>query len=98
MVKYGSWDGSWVVPGITPPGPPLVPTTPGTPPPPHIAGPGMVQLPHGYYGGANSAVGLKSVAQLSLCGHFSGFQGITEGYNLATAGNPNDHKYISGTD
>ena len=46
----------------------------------------------------NSAVGLKSVAQLLLSAHFSGFQGITEGYPVATAGNPNDHKYILRTE
>ena len=42
-------------------------------------------------------VGLILVAQLSLYVHFSGFQGITEGYNLCTAGNPNDHNDIPGT-
>ena len=42
------------------------------------------------------AVGLISVHQLSLDGHFSGFEGITEVYNLLTVGNPNDHKYILG--
>ena len=49
-------------------------------------------------GGVNSAVGLKSVAQLSLDDHFSGFRDMTEGYNLVYAGNPNDHKYIPGND
>ena len=42
------------------------------------------------------AVGLKSVAQLTLSSHFSGFQGITEVYNLVYAGIPNDHKLIPG--
>ena len=60
--------------------------------------PGMVQLPHGYYGGLNIAVGLKSVDQLTLDVHFSGFLGMTEVYNLRNAGDPNDHKYIPGTD
>ena len=46
----------------------------------------------------NSAVGLKSVDQLPLSTRFSGFQGITEVYNLATAGIPNDHSYIPGFD
>ena len=43
-------------------------------------------------------VGLISVAQLSLFVHFSGFWGITEGYNLVKAGNPNDHFVIPGTE
>ena len=60
--------------------------------------PGMVQLPHGYYGGVNMVVGLISVMQLSLSVEFSGFQGITEVYNLANAGNPDDHKYIPGNE
>ena len=38
------------------------------------------------------AVGLRSVDQLSLYVHFSEIQGITEGYNLEIAGNPNNHK------
>ena len=42
--------------------------------------------------GLNIVVGLKSVAQLTLGVHFSGFQGMTEVYNLYIAGNPNDHK------
>ena len=41
-------------------------------------------------------VGLKSVDQLPLYLYFSGFQGITEVYNLALAGNPNDHNLIPG--
>ena len=48
--------------------------------------------------GGKVGVGLKSVAQLSLYTHFSGFQGITEVYNLGVAGNPNDHNVICGTD
>ena len=39
----------------------------------------------------NSAVGLRSVDQLSLGTRFSGFQGITEVYNVPVAGIPNDH-------
>ena len=42
----------------------------------------------------NSAVGLKSVDQLSLRLYISGFLGMTEVYNLSVAGNPNDHKLI----
>ena len=43
-------------------------------------------------------VGLKSVHQLTLGVHFSGFQGITEGYNVEIAGNPDDHNDIPGFD
>ena len=43
------------------------------------------------------AVGLKSVAQLTLCLQISGFQGITEVYNLALAGKTNNHLFIPGT-
>ena len=46
------------------------------------------------YTESNSAVGLRSVAQLSLYAQFSGFQGMTEGYNVRIIDNPNDHKYI----
>ena len=42
-------------------------------------------------------VGLISVRQLSLDDQISGFQGITELYNLLVAGNPNDHFVIPGT-
>ena len=98
MVKYGSWDGVWVVPGIALPGTHLIPTTPGTPPPHRAVPPGTVQLPHGSYGGVNIAVGLKSVGQLSLYVHFSGFLRFTEVYNLRIAGNANDHFVIPGTE
>ena len=47
---------------------------------------------------SNSAVGLKSVAQLTLSVHFSENQGMTEVYNLVKADNPNDHNVIPGTD
>ena len=43
-------------------------------------------------------VGLISVGQLSLEGQISGFQTITEVYNLSEIGNPNDHKYIPGNE
>ena len=46
--------------------------------------------------GLNSAVGLRSVAQLTLVGHFSGSRGMTEVYNLVVAGNANDHNVIPG--
>ena len=75
--------------------PPTGPHTPGTPsqhPPARChCRTGMSQEP-------NSAVGLYSVDQLSLYAHFSGFWGMTEAYNLAIAGNPNDHNLITGTE
>ena len=43
-------------------------------------------------------VGLKSVAQLSLGSHISDIRGMTEVYNLANAGNPDDHYVILGND
>ena len=39
-------------------------------------------------------VGLKSVAQLPLDDHISGFQGMTEGYNLLRIGRINNHFLI----
>ena len=48
--------------------------------------------------GYNMAVGLISVGQLTLEGHFSGSRGITEVYNVVKAGNANDHNVIPGTD
>ena len=44
------------------------------------------------------AVGLKSVDQLSLDELFSGFQGMTEVYNLSEIGRINNHYYIPGFD
>ena len=67
---------------------------PGTPPPTH---------PHVYipvHGSAvrHMAVGLKSVAQLTLGLYISDFRGITEVYNLVKAGIPNDHIFIPGNE
>ena len=52
---------------------------------------------HGAYGRVNMVVGLISVARLSLWVHFSGFQGITERYNLLRIGRINNHYVILGT-
>ena len=41
------------------------------------------------------AVGLKSVAQLSLSARISGFLGMTEVYNLVKVGRINNHFVIS---
>ena len=92
-MKYGSWDGSGWVPGIALPTPTQPYPTPGTPPPTHRMVTGLLGLAVPTKG----VVGLKSVAQLTLRAHFSGFQGITEGYNLLVAGNPNDHNSIPRT-
>ena len=59
--------------------------------------PGMVMVLHAVYGQRDMVVGLKSVAQLTLYVQISGFRGITEVYNLALTGNPDDHKCIPGT-
>ena len=44
------------------------------------------------------AVELKSVAQLSLDAHISGFGTITEVYNLSDIGRINNHFVIPGSD
>ena len=70
----------------TPPGP-SYPHTPGTPSRHRHYRVMTSLLPHGHAGQRNSAVGLKSVDQLTLVVLFSGLRGMTEVYNLATAGN-----------
>ena len=59
---------------------------------------GMTGWCSGHAGQRNMVVGLRSVAQLSLDARFSGFRGMTEVYNLCTAGNPNDHYCIPGNE
>ena len=58
----------------------------------------VYRAPHRPYHEVKEAVGLKSVAQLSLSAQFSDIRGITEVYNLANAGDPNDHKAIPGNE
>ena len=72
------------------PHPGYTPAHPGVPGParPGFAGPGTL---------SQEAVGLKSVDQLSLSVLFSGFRGITEGYNLLRIGRITNHLYIPGT-
>ena len=82
MTKYGVLEGVLVVPRYSPPGPPQSSTTPGTPPLPHLGTPWHVTVPRGHVPAKNSAVGLKSVAQLTLSTLFSDIRGITEVYNL----------------
>ena len=91
MTKYGSWDG-WVVgTGIAPSRPTPVLHHPGYTPS-HARGgyPVTAVMP----AELNSAVGLISVAQLSLYTEISGFQGFTEVYNLLRIGRINNHKCI----
>ena len=97
-VKYGSWDGSRVVYRYSPPGHPPGLHHPGYTPAQARRSIRCGTAVHGYVGGANSAVGLKSVDQLSLGTQISDIRDMTEVYNVATAGNPNDHKYILGND
>ena len=96
-VKYGSWDGWVVVPGIAPPRPTQSPT-PGTPLPTMPAVSMTSVLPRGTCRELNSAVGLKSVVQLSLDDRFSGFLSITEVYNLSGIDRINNHSVIPGFD
>ena len=97
MVNTGSWDGSWVVPGIALQAHPSPPTTPGTPPPTTAAD--VIHAPTAVlYGGVNMAVGLISVGQLSLDSRFSRSRGMTEVYNLVEIDIINNHSVIPGTD
>ena len=92
MSKYGSWDG-WVGTRYS--------TLPAHP---HPTLPRVHPSPYPYRCtdvGVRTeqpevVVGLKSVAQLTLDSQISGFQGITEVYNLRIADNPNDHFFIPG--
>ena len=86
----------WVLGGYrySPPSPTHPYPYPGYTPPPLQCH----HLLHGCYRQEEYGRGLKSVQQLTLGVHFSGFQGITEGYNLVKAGNADDHKLIPGFD
>ena len=89
----GPVGGYWWVPGIALPAPPLVPY-------PGYTSPSRMSTALGVSGsshGVNMVVGLRSVHQLTLGTHFSGFRGITEGYNLVILGNPNVQNLIPGT-
>ena len=91
MTKYGVLGMAWWGTGIALPTTHPVRTTPGTPsrhPAPRY-GYGYCS-PRAKYG-----CGLKSVAQLSLDAQFSGFQGITEVYNLVRIDRINNHFVIS---
>ena len=98
MTKYGSWEGHWVVPGIVPLQDHPARTTPGTPPLPARHPVLMRAVTAVPYTRLNSAMGLKSVQQLTLSDQISGFQGLTEVYNLINIGRINNHFTIPGTE
>ena len=84
------------LPGTHPASP--SPTTPGTPSPYRTP---EHQVRYGgavTYGGVNSAVGLKSVGQLSLSVQISGFHKMTEVYNLVEIRRINNHFHIPGNE
>ena len=72
------------------------PHHPGYTPPGTIPKVYMLPAAAVVYRGLNIAVGLKSVAQLTLRTHISGFQGMTEVYNLLYVGRINNHFLIPG--
>ena len=73
-----------------------VPTYPGYTPPPTTAA-DVIHAPTAVlYGGVNSAVGLRSVGQLSLSARFSGSKGMTEVYNLVEIDRITNHLGIPG--
>ena len=91
--KYGSWEATGWVPGIAPSRP-----TPATPPRVHLPLPVLMHaVTQRSAASYKVVVGLRSVDQLTLRARFSDILGITEGYNLAIAGNPNDHFLIPST-
>ena len=94
MTKYGYLGGWVVVPGIALPATHHHTPTPGTPLPTRLG----VTVTAGSVQRSIVAVGLISVRQLTLRLLFSGFLGITEGYNLAIVGRINNHFLIPGTE
>ena len=72
------------------------------PPHPHYPGytlpptPPRHPCPHRPYPRLKDAVGLRSVAQLTLSAQISGSRGMTEVYNLSIAGITNNHLSIPG--
>ena len=76
----------------TPPGPPVLP-----PPRVHPSLPCTASaVPGAALEQENSAVGLKSVRQLSLSVHISDIEPFTEVYNLVEIGRINNHNDIPG--
>ena len=93
MTKYGSWEvwglGTGIAPLRDPPSP-----HPGYTPP-HATRQQCTR--EQLHPGLKEAVGLKSVDQLTLCVVFSGFEGMTEVYNLIRIGRINNQFTIPGT-
>ena len=84
-----AWLGTGIAPPRYPPGP--------TPPRVHPSGTGCTPGPTSVlYPEYEGAVGLISVDQLTLSLGFSGFQGMTEVYNLFKIGRINNHYDIRG--
>ena len=82
----------WVGTGIAPPATPSPPLPRVHPPTRHrYMAPSRTR--HGVH---NMVVGLRSVAQLTLEVDISGSRGITEVYNLLTAGIISNHYLIPG--
>ena len=86
-VKYGYLGGSWVVPGSTPSQDHPRPHHPGYTSPPTAVRHRYTECSPQLVPRTNSAVGLKSVEQLSLCPLFSDLRTMTEVYNLVRIGN-----------
>ena len=94
MVKYGSWEGTWVVPGIAHP-----PSHPGPIPRVHPLPTGrypvlMRAVTAGPDTRKNMVVGLRSVGQLSLSTEISGLRVMTEVYNVRDIGRIINHLVI----
>ena len=87
--RLGGWGTGIALPATHP-----VSHTPGTP----LPHPGTSTSARRQSRRAKVAVGLKSVDQLTLSVHFSGFLGMTEVYNLLKIGRINNHFFIPGTD
>ena len=79
---------------VHPPGPPT------SPPRVHLLllPPSVPPCHRGQHPGVKGAVGLISVAQLSLYVHISDIRAFTEVYNLVRIDNPNDHYFILGNE
>ena len=96
MSNMGPGRAGWVVPGIALPATQPVPIPRVHPSPARRYPVLMLAVTAGTGPWLNSAVGLISVAQLSLYTRISGFQGMTDLYNLVRIGRINNHYAIRG--
>ena len=87
MLNMGSWEGAGCTRVVPLPAHPY--PIPRVHPSPHHGS--LLHARCGHGSQDNMVVGLRSVDQLSLVRHFSGFRGITEVYNVAGAGITNNH-------